>query len=526
MAMMTAAALVGAATLAALGIPAGLSSVRAQRVPNQAVNGFPVQAHDHFGWSFAAGDFDGDGRDELVTGIPNDDGLNDVSDGGGLIVSQYLPPAALTPVKFVRQSAGLDPPEVGDRFGEVLASCDFNADGFDDLAVGMPHENFSGTQFDGRGAVQTHYGRAAGLPGFGSEFFTQDTAGIPGDAEEGDAFGDSLACGDFDGDGRHDLAIGVPGENLGSEFGAGMIEVLPGWSGGLASDLAYAIDQNSSGIDGSAETGDFFGGSLAAGNFDGDGFVDLAIGVVNEDDVGAVQILYGSVAGLNGSRDLFWYDENVGGTREAGDFFGLVLVAGDFDGDGFDDLAIGVPYEEAGTVGNDIDSGEVKIAYGAAGGFGTLPARTQRFTQDALYGAGASQPGDQFGWALATGDFDADGRDDLAVGTPGEFWTGPADGLATVLLGGEFGLHFSRYRGFVAGLEGIPGNAGEHNENFSWSLAAGDFDGDGHDDLAIGSPYEDASGFLNSGSQMILYGALFADGFGTGNSAFWSAVGP
>ena len=153
------------ATGAGAQVSGALSPVRAQKIANQTIGSFPVQENDHFAATFAVGDFNGDGRDELATGVPDDDGPTTapVTDGGAFIVSQYFPTIGLDPVKLVRQSAGLDAPEAGDKFGgdsfnevypraKQLVSCDFNHDGFDDLAVGIPEEDFGAT--GSAGAVQ------------------------------------------------------------------------------------------------------------------------------------------------------------------------------------------------------------------------------------------------------------------------------------------------------------------------------------------------------------------------------------
>ena len=90
------------------------------------------------------------------------------------------------------------------------------------------------------------------------------------------------------------------------------------------------------------------------GDFNGDGFADLAVGAPGEDlgspDAGAVNVLYGSAAGLTSAGNQFWHQNSPGIAEraDAGDLFGSALAAGDFNGDGFDDLAIGVPAEDVG----------------------------------------------------------------------------------------------------------------------------------------------------------------------------------
>src|SRR5690606_8314692 len=109
-----------------------------------------------------------------------------------------------------QDSPGIDGiAEPGDGFGRSLTTGDFDDDGYADLAIGVPSDN-------GEGAVNIIYGSADGLDAAGDQRWTQDSAGVLGIAERFDSFGSSLAAGDLDGDGRDDLAIGVPGEDLDS----------------------------------------------------------------------------------------------------------------------------------------------------------------------------------------------------------------------------------------------------------------------------------------------------------------------
>jgi hypothetical protein len=505
----------------------GLSAVRAQRFGNEDLVGFDPAEHDRFAFAVAVGDFNGDGADDLATGIPLDDGITGLEepDCGGAVVRYGVLGAGLRPGtanQFLRQTPDRDPAEPGDKFGFALAACDFDGDGFDDLAVGVPEETHGGEGH--AGAVNIYYGAANGLHNLADAFYTQSTAGIPGDVEEFDQFGKSVACGDFDGDGFDDLAIGVPDENLGTlGLSQGMVDVVPGSATGLDPASAYSFDQDSPGVPGDPEDFDQFGDSLTASDFNGDGFADLAIGVLGEDDYrGAVQVLFGDPDGLRGTGSLFLSETGVGGTSEDGDRFGAALVAGDFDDDGFDDLAIGSPEEDAGA--SIPDTGQVSVLFGTSGGFDL--SRTQFWAQSDILGAGTSEPLDLFGAALAAGDFDGDGFADLAAGSPGEFVTGPNDGAVTVWMGTVAGLAPVRHRGFAAGFDGLPGSSSQHRKDFGFSLAAGDFDGDDHADLAIGAPFEDENGLVDVGAEYVLYGGLFADGFDTGSTSLWSGAVP
>ena len=130
---------------------------------------------------------------------------------------------------------------------------------------------------------------------------------------------------------------------------------------------------------------------------------------------------------------------------------------------------------------------------------------------------------DRFGWALAAGDFDGDGRGDLAVGHPGEDVINVNTGGVTILMGATGTGLIGRFRFLSAGLASIPGNSQSH-QDFGRALAVGDFDGSGFSDLAIGAPYYDASGVVDVGGEAVIYGALFADGFEVGSTSRWSST--
>ncbi|GIH25925.1 hypothetical protein Aph01nite_42350 [Acrocarpospora phusangensis] len=335
---------------------------------------------------------------------------------------------------------------------------------------------------------------------------------------------------DFDSDGFADAAIGVPAENIGAIQDAGLVHVLYGGPGGLGSGGSQTFQQNSPGIDPGImddpgpETGDRFGAALAVGDVDGNSIEDLIIGVPGEDrgltqDSGAIHVLFGHVStGLSGVGSITLDQELASavssGDNEPGDQWGAALAVGRVDNDFEAELFVGAPGEDT-TVA---DGGQVWALQFDFGDFTFDTFQTAQLDQDATGVEGVQSPGDRFGAALAVGDFGTDAFDDLAVGVPGDEVDAVDNaGSVNVLYGSATGLSTANDQLWnqAAPLPGGP----EAGDAFGTALAVGDFNenaanvsGQFPDDLAVGSPGEDAGEgvvfvIYRSGNSLVTTGA-------------------
>ncbi|MFD0228703.1 FG-GAP and VCBS repeat-containing protein [Streptomyces hirsutus] len=420
--------------------------------------------------------------------------------------------AALCTSLLVAPTAAAAPAKLAD---------DFNGDGYRDFVMlGGTHGK------DGR--VTVVYGTSTG-PGTRVQTLHQNSPGIPGAVEEGDQWGFAATSADLDRDGYADLVVASPGEAVGDIQMRGGLTVIWGGAKGLGSGTVF----HSPIAPEDAGSGDQFGLSVVAGDFDGDGDQDLT--AISDSRAGAVLLkgpftrsggksgwesLGGSYGYLNASQlaagrvtadgvtDLYiigsdlqgGYDDldlrayfHRGGadfTRRASQLRvpddgghqvggGPFATIGDFDKDGYGDLALGRGYEQP-----DQYRGYVTVQYGGSSGPNTT-RKPVKFTQNTAGVPGSSEKEDYFGAAVAAGDVNGDGYADLAVGAPGEDLEGKRDGgTVTVLLGRKGGLSGTGAKAYHQNTSGV-GGAVEKDDYFGRNLKLTDYTRDGRADLVV-----------------------------------------
>ncbi|MFI2379459.1 hypothetical protein ACH5AO_31060 [Streptomyces sp. NPDC018964] len=381
---------------------------------------------------------------------------------------------------------------------------DFNGDGYRDYAYG---ESVTDAGSDGSGTVGVIYGTATG-PNGRKQNITQNSAGIPGANEWDDGFGHAMAAADFNRDGYADLAVGVYGEDVGKNKEQGGATIIWGSASGLSGGTT--VPNKSPGKYGQMgldlATGDFNGdgkpdlalindhtahvyvGSLTKSGFSGKVtkltndkmFAEhLTAGRVTKDKASDLVVI-GGVDGTEHTVTGAWFIRG-GSTLTRGKTYKLgtgedtswevdARIA-DFDKDGYGDIALGHP--------NANGAGGVLVWRGGSSG----PGSVTRVNQNTAGVSGSMESGDRFGARISVGDVNRDGYPDLAVAAPGEDIDGRADaGAVHILRGSASGLTGSKSQFFDRASSGVPGNL-ETGESFGERLRLRDSDRDGHADL-------------------------------------------
>ncbi|MFY2556007.1 M12 family metallopeptidase [Corallococcus terminator] len=468
-------------------------------------------------------DVNGDGFADLVVGAPDEDVGTGLDQGAVSIVLGSATGLGAAGLWLHRDVSGVeDKTGPGDHFGAAVAVGDFNGDCFADVAVGVPGDDVNGIV--DAGSVHIFLGSAQGVDSNTDKVLHQNSTGVPDSAEAFDGFGTTLTVGDFNGDGYDDLAVGVPSEDYGSSaLDSGLVTVLYGSSSGLTGTGAQSWSQASAQVLEVTETGDGFGSALATGDFNGDGFDELAVGVPSEDEdtvenVGAVNVLFGSLDGLTSTGNQLWLpgSDGVPGVASTELRFGSALAAGDFNGDGRSELAIGAPGQMVGFMAG---AGAVTVLRGGASGLHSTGAIA--WSQDSAGISDVAEEADGLGAALVAEDFDGDGHVDLAIGVASESVGNVLGaGIVHVLHGAPGGLSSAREQHWSQ-VGSLVDEGAEHQDGFGFRLSAGDYDGNGYVDLAVGVPYEDVGSATDSGAVQVLYSAGVA-GLSRAGEQRWS----
>ena len=457
------------------------------------------------------GDIDGDGGADLVVGVPAEGFGTETR--AGLVSVIFSNGDRLVKAGTV----GIDETDVGgeqsagDLFGSSIEVVDIDGDGFADIVVGSSGE---------AAGLEVNAGAFTVIPGSADGPVTAEAVtyrqgeGLPEIAEVDDFFGFSMTSGDFDGDGHGDLVVTAPFEDIDGFVDAGAVIVVPGSETGLVPDNAVVLHQTAA--TGGLGGNEFFGWSATSGDFDGDGDDDLAVGSPGEDtrgrsNAGAVVVCDGTPDGIDPeSGRLFSQAGAVRNRPEAEDFFGFDVESTDLDCDGDDDLLVGVPNETLGGAG--VVAGIVNVLRGSEDGLTT--AGTTRLAQGRNGVAGARDY-NQFGAALATGDFDGDGCGDVAISAHTTDVGGdgvrrcaqdpncaPEAGAVVLVYGSASwpqigGTAHLTQRGPIGGVA----QAGDF---FGRTLTTLDVNGDGRDELVVGVPREDFRNVVDSGKVTVI----------------------
>lgn len=471
---------------------------------------------------FAHGDIDGDGLDDLIVGA--DDASTATSGApnfGGRVYVVYGGNAATLGQASVLGDvanlviSGIDPTGF---LGTSVASGDVDGDGYSDIIIGSvasPNgtNTRNGTVYVFWGGPRTPYQQALDV--------SQAAVTITGQA--GDVAGFRVTVGDVDGDGIDDIIVAAPsaGGPNDTRAEAGEVYVVFGGSrASLAAHRSFATDADMT-IYG-RRAGDHFGWGLATGDLNGDGRREVIVGAIDADGptndreaTGEVYVIWGDTrTSLLGTKDMATLDGasvlyGIDGT----DLAGFSLAAGDVDGDGNDDLVIGAPTSEGHNNATGHLVGEAYVVFGDTRA--RFDARGTSLATAAGMTIWGAQPDDHLGLTVATADINGDGFKDIVVAAPA------ADGYqASKTDSGQVYIVLGRTRALLptaldlsaAGV--IADELVYGPEAFGGtgtSLSAGDVDGDGREDLVVGSPF--ATGLTGNVQQTGQVAVMFGIGF-------------
>lgn len=436
-----------------------------------------------------AGDVNNDGYDDFLVGCGNSDQAGENAGKAYLVLGSDSGWGADVPLSDAHASfVGLGD---GDMAGLTVAGIgDVNGDGFDDFAVGAPHNN---TAADDAGAVYVLFGKPAGWTA-GVSLAAADASFLGEHA--GDEAGGAIAgAGDVNNDGFDDFVIGAKHNGDAGEQ-AGKVYLILGRASGWAADTPL-LDADASFL--GEHDHDKAGESLAGvGDVNGDGFADFVIGAPDNGETGAVAgkvyLILGRPIGWATGASLAASAASFRGERTGDSAGRAVAGVGDVNSDGYGDFVVGAP-------GNDDGGATAGKLYLLLGSPAAWVSNTSLTSANASFLG--EHAGDMAGGSVAgAGDVNGDGCDDFLAGSTGNDEEGDNAGKLYVILGRASG--WSWMVDLADADSSYPGEAAGDRLG-ACVFGGGDFNNDGRSDFGGGAPEDDTNGG-NAGKVHILFG--------------------
>ena len=492
-----------------------------------------------FGLSAAAGDVTGDGRPDLVVG----------SGDGRLFLLRGSATGPLTTSPSVVKAVSASNLIVTYHGLDARAVADVNGDGFGDVIASNSGAVVNGNS--SAGAVAVFYGNAQGISGQRRTLLHRHSIGVPGAPAETDFFGGSVSAGDVTGDGYADLVIGSD-EAVGANAHAGVLYVFRGSAQGVRPQDNQVFTQDSPDVPGAVGAGISFGDTSLILDLDGTGPLDVLATAIYAHIVVA---FYGGSSGLTAVGDLATEALMDGGAKwpmlltdgaAASGAAGSVVSGGDVAGRTATAAGMRAAAEPAtgpvrrsatGTLSTTVDSSAAAapalVPVSTAARFdldgdgkdeavvSAMQLASVRYSRSGRVDRLVSPTANTYlASATAAGDFDHDGFTDLAIGDPLDDLDGTSmerTGGVWICRGSADGLLYDDCLHLTQNSPGVEGIA-DSETRFGWALAAGDLNGDGYADLAIGAPGESRPNplyrrlasapprLVSTGSVTVLYG--------------------
>lgn len=450
---------------------------------------FGANSNEYAGFSVASGDVNGDGLDDVIIGAFRANGPDNQRKFAGRVYVVFGPADIYGMVDLASQAnVVIYGADAYDYAGSAVASGDVNGDGYDDIIIAAEWADGPDNRRIECGEIHVVFG--SGSIASNIDLRTQADVVMYG-VDICDQAGTSLATGDVNGDGQDDIIIGAewadglgPGHRredagevyvvLGSDSLPSTIELF-----GQAAKIIYG-----------EEKGDHSGNSVACGDLNGDGYGDIIVGAMWADgpqnqrfQAGGAYVVLSSKSFDSRMCDLRTQADLTIFGADTQDRTGMSITSGDVNGDGYDDLLVGAGYAGGPNNGR-AWAGEVHVVLGSDSIFNPVYLKSVDLRKQADFTIYGADRGNRAGTSVASGDVNDDGCDDIIAGAS---LAQSKAGEASVVMGSpDIAGTLDLASGDALIIRGT-----DAGDQAGVSVASGDVNGDGYDDIIVGANWAD-----------------------------------